>query len=69
GFMRRLPFRGLTSGRQATCVAGQMGGLVLAVIVCQDLTVSVVGEALASAVRVVDAQHFAAGLALQRGGV
>ncbi|RMQ37812.1 hypothetical protein ALQ05_200317 [Pseudomonas amygdali pv. mori] len=35
----------------------------------QDLAQFVVGKGLAGAIRVVDAQHFAVGLAFQRGGV
>ncbi|RMP41111.1 hypothetical protein ALQ24_200063 [Pseudomonas syringae pv. antirrhini] len=40
-----------------------------AVGVRQDLAQLVVGEVLAGAVRVVNAQHFAVGFAFQRGGV
>ncbi|RMQ99069.1 hypothetical protein ALP93_200027 [Pseudomonas syringae pv. helianthi] len=46
-----------------------MRGLVLAVGVREHLAVGVVGEALAGAVRMIDAQHFAAGFSLQCGGV
>jgi len=59
----------LAAARQATGGAHQAGGLALAVGVAEHLTVDVVGEAFRGAVRVADTQHFAVGLALQRGGL
>ncbi|MNG83378.1 hypothetical protein D3C76_771920 [compost metagenome] len=47
----------------------QTGGLAFAVGVAQYLTKGVVGEGFCSAVRVLDAQHFAVGFALQRSGL
>ncbi len=44
-------------------------GLAFAIGVGQDLAQFVVGKGLAGAIRVVDAQHFAVGLALQGGVV
>ncbi|KUR42063.1 hypothetical protein PSTA9_03783 [Pseudomonas syringae pv. tomato] len=63
------PLGVLAADRQATGVACQVGGLALTVGVREHLAVGVVGKAFAAAVRVIDAQHFAAGFAFQRGGV
>ena len=59
----------LTAARQATGRAHQASGLALAVGVAEHLTIDVVSKGFRGAVRVADAQHFAVGLALQRGGL
>ncbi len=64
-----MPFGILSPFGQATTVAQQLGSLALAVGVGQDLAQFVVGKGLVGAIRVVDAQHFAVGFALQSGGV
>ncbi len=64
-----LTFGILSPFGQATAVTQQLGSLAFAIGVSQDLAQFVVGKGLAGAIRVVDAQHFAVGLAFQRGGV
>ncbi len=64
-----LAFGILSPFGQATAVTQQLGSLAFAIGVGQDLAQFVVGKGLAGAIRMVDAQHFAVGLAFQRGGV
>jgi len=65
----RLALGVLTSGRQTTRVAHQPRGLAFAISVGKDLAEGVVGEAFGGTVGVIDAQHFAIGLAFQPGGL
>jgi len=59
----------LAAAGQAAGGAQQAGGLALAVGVAEYLAVDVVGEGFRRAVRMVDAQHFTVGLALQGRGL